>query len=93
MTNLKQELFKHYKVFRTTDLIEDDIKSIKKINNLITKFKNTEKDKYKLEIINILKMIQNMVSFEGNFLDIIKAEIIEDDKHEDFNHILGEVIG
>lgn len=88
---MKREIFKHYRVFRTTTLVEDDIKSLKKINNLITKFSNTGNDKYQFEIINIMRMIANLVNFTTDFVGFVKEKIIENDNQPIFE-LLAEKI-
>lgn len=48
-----------YKEFMMTPILEQDIKLIKKINNLMSKFNSTEKSSYIFEIINILSTMKN----------------------------------
>lgn len=88
MADLKKELLKFYKVYRTTGMVEDDIKSIKKINNLMYKYNNTQKDRYRLEAINILKTTANLVNFDDEFVDIIKKRIILPEHLEQFGGLL-----
>jgi len=46
---------------KTTALMYDDIKTIKKINFIFNKLKKNQKEEYFKEIINILKYIQEQV--------------------------------
>ena len=91
MADLKREIFKHYRVFRTTSMVEDDIKSLRKINNLITKFSNTGLDKYQFEVINIMKMASNLVNFTREFIMFVREKMIDKDNHIIFN-LLAEKI-
>lgn len=60
--------------FMTTSMIENDIKNIKKINILFKRYEKFNNDKYLLEIINILKMLNNVIHLNNItpvFLSII----------------------
>ena len=92
MSLLNRDIFKYYTVFRSTGLIESDIKSLKKINNLIYKYLNTDIDRYKHEAINILKTAINMVNPVPEYFDLLRNKIIEEDKHLIFNGFVEEVI-
>lgn len=84
MADLRRDVFRHYKVFRTTSMVDEDMKSMRKINNLIKKFTNTGKDKYQYEAINILKMISNLVNFGDDFILLMKTKMIDEDNHPIF---------
>lgn len=88
MTNLKKEMIGFYKVYRTTGMIEDDIKVIRKINNLISKYLNTNNERYKFEAINILKTTANLVRFEPAFVTIIKQRIILKEYRDTFERFI-----
>lgn len=90
MKEIKKELLKGYYVFRTTKLINEDIKLLKKMNNLMQKYTNTNKDKYRLETINILKITSNVVTFSKELIDIIKKKLIEEKHREIFDEIIVE---
>ena len=92
MADLKKELLKHYKVYRTVGMVDHDIKSIKKINNLMYKFNNTQKNRYRLEAINILKTTANLVNFDDDFIKILKKRIILTEHLEQFEGLLNETI-
>lgn len=66
-------------------MVEDDIKSLKKINNLITKFSNTGNDKYQFEAINIMKMSANLVNFSKDFTVFVRNKMIDEDNYPIFD--------
>jgi len=92
MVDLRKEIFKYYKVFRTTSMVDGDIKSLKKINNLITKFTNTDKDRYEKEAINIMKTTANLVDFNLNFVDLVKSKMIAEENQPIFDLFVQRVI-
>lgn len=91
MIDLKKEIFPFYKVYRTTGMIEGDIKGIRKINNLIFKYNNTQKERYKLEAINILKTTANLVDFNDDFVKIIENRIILEEHRPLFSSLVSEM--
>lgn len=82
---MNREIFRYYKVFRTTDLVEKDIKMLRKLNNLIDKYTNTGNDRYQFEAQNILKTASNYMNFDDSLLDIIKDKMIQDENHPIFD--------
>ena len=64
MTELKMKLALAYKVSRITKFIDEDIKLIKKLNQILSKLERTEKDRYILEAINILRQLNNVFDFD-----------------------------
>lgn len=91
MADLRKEIFKHYKVFRTSSMVDEDMKSMRKINNLITKFTNTGKERYQYEAINILKTVTNLVKFDVEFITLMKTKMIDKDNHPTFENFAGRV--
>jgi len=90
MEEIKYKLMQIYKVFRTTLMMENDIKLLKKINNLIFKYNNTNKEKYKQEIINIVKTITNLTNNEKEVLNIVRNNILNKENFETFNLIFNQ---
>lgn len=90
--SLNRDIFKYYTVYRSTGLIESDLKSLRKINNLIYKYCNTELERYKYEAINILKTALNMVKPEPGFFDLLRNKVIDEDKHPIFNGFVEEIL-
>lgn len=88
MNKFKKKLFSYYKIYRTSKLIVDDLKIFKKINNLSLKYLKTEKLRYKLEIINIIRIMHNLFNVDENLIDLFKEEIIEDVYHNLFTNFL-----
>ena len=87
--NNEAALANMYKVFMSTQLIELDIKSIRKINNTYLKYTRTGKEIYVLEIYNILLGL-------SNHLDLKEAEqfilyYIEEDIREKISFIIKKV--
>lgn len=85
---LKKELVLNYKVFRISEMVDDDLQYIRKLNNILKKYKNSknnDKKEYYLKIIrNILKTLDNIFYFED-----IKEILLKICKN---NEILKEVI-
>lgn len=88
--NVNQEFSKNYKGFRTSSSIENDIKLIKKLNNLISKWKKTNKDMYKLEIFNIFQINENIFMVDHSFIEKIKSNFIEPSNIKVFNDLYVE---
>ena len=85
--NLNDKFVRMYRVCRTTSSIDDDLKPLKKMNNLIAKFQKTAKDVYKFEVINILKYNKNIFSVNTEFLSLIKNNFIEPQNQPIFEQI------
>jgi hypothetical protein len=75
ITNLHKRLAPYYKVFRTTLMIDDDIKLLKKINVVLAKLERTNNDVYFLEVINIMKTLDNVLTLK--YIQDIFIEIID----------------
>ena len=74
------ELLAHYYTkYNTTQMMEYDLKHLKKLNNLWQKLHRTEKLIYIFEIINIFKMINNYMDINS-----AKCELLEyvDDEYK-----------
>lgn len=55
----EQSLAHFYRAFYMTRLLESDIKNLKRINNIYSKYLKTGKQSYMLEIVNILRILNN----------------------------------
>lgn len=84
------DIYKFYKIYRSTSMLDDDIKGIKKINNLICKYNNTGRDHYFLEAINLLKIANNIFEVNKKFVKLIKDSFIDPDNARIFNQIVKE---
>jgi len=88
---LSKQIFQYYTVFCTTAMVENDIKNLKRINNLIYKFINTGKEQYRLEAINILKTFSNITKFDSNLIELIKNKIINEENYTFFDILLENI--
>jgi len=91
MSNLKLLLVNHYRNgFLTSSMIDNDIKSIKKLNNAFVKLKKTEKQIYVDEIRNILKTLNNNIKISE--IDLIFKENIDEIHHDVLKKYIKEVL-
>jgi hypothetical protein len=60
MNDIKLQIALAYKVPRVTNFILEDIKLMKKLNQIFQRFEKYEKDIYILEVINVLKQLDNV---------------------------------
>lgn len=73
ITSLHKRLAPLYKVFRTTAMIDDDIRLLKKINVVLGKLESTNNDVYFLEAINIIRSLDNVLiikSMQDIFIEL-----------------------
>jgi len=84
---IEEEFVKYYKVFKFTESIDYDLKSIRKINNLISKWKKTGKALYKNEALNILRSCNNIFKVDSNFFELISKNFIEDKNRSIFKQL------
>ena len=75
--NMPRNFFKFYKVYRTTATVDDDIRLLKKINNLLLKRRRTGLDRYESEVINIIKTTCNLVNYTKECRLFIRRNIID----------------
>lgn len=86
MDEFKKVLFKNSIGFKTTVSLENDLKIIKRLNNLVAKDNRAvDSDKYSLEIINIFVMLGNRFTLTKSLKDIIVSKFIDSDNIEKFN--------
>jgi len=91
MNDLKRRLVPHYRrAFITTETVNNDIKLIKKLNMLFGKLEKTQRDVYVLEIINTIKILNNVLRVEMILLVIY--ECVEAKYHDTLDLVLQKVI-
>lgn len=91
MNNLHQRIAPYYKIsFVTTSMLEEDLKLIKKLNNLFVKLEKTNKDIYVREIINVLKILNNVIQIE--YIISVIYECVDIEFHETLNFVLKKVL-
>jgi len=91
MIELKKRLAPNYKnTFITSDMVEADIKLIKKLNMLFGKLEKTGKDIYVLEIINVMKILNNVLFLENIVLVIYQCVDIR--YHQTLDYVIKKVL-
>ena len=80
MNNLKKRIALCYKIPRITDFIEEDLKYVKKLNQVLVKLEKTNKEIYILESINILLILDNVLDMDSFY--IILCELIDSRFHD-----------
>lgn len=91
MDEIIQLFFKNAKSFKTTEMILSDIKIIKKLNNLTSKYKRTLDKKYSNEIINIVIIITNSYHLSKVYKKILE-HFIEEGNKKQLESIIEELI-
>ena len=69
-----------YKVPRITNFIDEDLKTVKKLNQVLVKLEKTNKEIYILESINILSILDNVLDMDRFY--IILCELIDSKFHD-----------
>lgn len=75
MNELRLKLALAYKIPRVTKFIDDDIKIIKKLNQVLVRLERKNDDRYILESINLLRQLTNV--FDFNLLYPVLCELID----------------
>ena len=75
MDNLRIKLVLAYKVPRISNFIADDIKLIKKLNQVLQRLERYNKEQYILEAINILYTLDNV--FDIDKLYLVICELVD----------------
>lgn len=75
MNDLKLKIALAYKVPRITKFIDEDIKQIKKLNNVFIRMERNNKEENIIEAINILKQLNNV--FDINMLYCVICELVD----------------
>ena len=80
MNDIKKRVALCYKVPRLTVFIDEDLKYVKKLNQVLVKLEKTKKEIYILESINILSILDN--TLDMNKFYIILCELIDHRFHD-----------
>ncbi len=75
MNNLKRRIALCYKIPRLSNFIDEDLKYVKKLNQVLVKLEKTNKEVYILESINILSILDNVLDM--NKFYVILCELID----------------
>jgi hypothetical protein len=75
MNELHLKIALAYKVPRITKFIEEDIKQIKKLNQVLIRLERNDKEQYILESVNILRQLENV--FNLDLLYPVLCELID----------------
>jgi len=90
MQELIELFFKKARRFRTTESIILDIKAIKKVNNLITKFLRSDNErKYYEEVINTFISMNNSYKLM-DVINQIKELYIDEENKQFFDELIDE---
>jgi len=91
MQQFKRSLFRYAKGFKTTVSLDNDVKLVKKLNNLIAKYLRYGKEqKYLLEIINILKVLENQFIYSSGLRDLILNMFIDTENKSTFIEVFDD---
>jgi len=88
MKTFKQELIKRYSTFRTSELMEDDIKIIKKLDNILKKAIESENF---IEFDNTVKIISNIINIDKEIIKIISNKFISSHNREIFIQMVSKI--
>lgn len=75
MNELEMKIALAYKVPRITKFIEEDIKTIKRLNQILIRLEKNKKEKYILESVNVLVQLGNV--FDLVLLYPVLCELID----------------
>ncbi len=89
---LKRKLLNKYKVFRTTILLEDDLRLIRRINTQLNKHKKTGKVKYFQEVENIIRILHNLLHFDDELLECL-LEVVSPEYKTDIKKLYNTIRG
>lgn len=85
--DLKKILSRNYRVkFHSNELIEEDLKLIKKLNNLFIRLERSEKECLAHEITNVLKTLNNLLYLQN--IQVVLFEIVEVRYHKTLTYIV-----
>lgn len=91
MNEIKKQLIPHYKRgFITSEMVENDIKLIRKLNMLFGKLEKSEKDIYVLEIINVIKTLNNVFKLEN--INMVIYQCVEIKYHDTLDYVIKKVL-
>lgn len=75
MNDLRYKVVLSYKVPRISNFIDEDIKQIKKLNQILQRLEKYEKEQYILESMNVLRSLENV--FDLDKLYIVICELVD----------------
>lgn len=91
MSDLKKQLVQYYKSpFVTSEMVENDIKLIRKLNMLFGKLEKSEKDIYVLEIINAIKTLNNIFKLEN--ISMVIYQCVDFKYHGTLDYVIKKVL-
>lgn len=73
--SLRYKVVLAYKVPRISNFIEEDLKQIKKLNQILQRMEKYQKDQYILEAMNVLRSLDNV--FDLDKLYLVICELID----------------
>ena len=77
ISNIERRLAPYYRVPRTTPMIGEDLKLIKKLNGVFIKLEKSDKEAYLLEAVNIVKTLSNVLKIQEMseiFLELVNLK-------------------
>ena len=77
ISNIERRIAPYYKVHRTTPMIGDDLKLVKKLNAVFIKLEKSDKEVYLLEAVNIVKTLNNVLKIgemQEIFLELVNMK-------------------
>ena len=89
MIDLKVKVVLAYKVPRITTFVDEDIKQMKRLNQVLQRLEKYEKDQYILESTNILKILNNV--FDLNLLYPVLCEIVDIRFHTTISFLIDKI--
>lgn len=89
MNDIKLKIVRAYRIPRMSSFIADDIKQIKKLNQVLQRLEKYKKEQYILEAINILRTLDNI--FNMNLLFIVLYELIDIRFHNTINFLIDKL--
>lgn len=89
MDDLKKRIALCYKIPRITDFIDEDLKYVKKLNQVLAKLEKTNKEIYILESINILSILDNVMHMDQFY--IILCELVDSRFHDTLLFLYGRL--
>lgn len=91
MTQIKKRLAPYYRSsFRTSSMIEADIKLMKRVNTLFGKLEKTGKEIYVGEIVNTIKILNNVLYLHR--ILIILYEMVDIKYHKTLDVVLTSIL-
>ena len=88
---IKEELSKRYKVIRPKKLVNQDLRNLKKINNLLLKYQKTQDYSVLQEVKNILILTFNLIDFDVVFYTLFRNAFIMNDSYKLLDEVFTEI--